>query len=819
MSKVISGSPNIAVLDSRVIADLCIGKFYIDVGVSNYIGDGAGDVLGARVKITNPFGVVVKDYASGYEIAPSLVGGMDTIVNFNIPLQASNYQWGTYTIDVKLTDSDNKEYVVTKSFDLKCIPNGKPKVKYGTLGAQINGSCANGKVAILLNTPPVYAGKIFQSQVTSLTLQYPTVSNLPAEESTTGNFSVKLFEGEYLLTGETCVTYNLGDNVFVKIKFKINVTKTIRCGINNCVVLPALIALNDHLNTDCSDDEKLETSARIVESLSLIKLIELGTECGEDISSYVETLATLLGIPDTEITTVIINNSPSNDFVIEGCGFEREDIGLTTKYTINNFEYIVTVDESSKNYIVVSESVQDECKKIQTINFNIDAVYKKIKNIINTSNEEKNFFSTIVFQSLINGGVNWTQLGLTESQVTNMTPAQLFNYLLSYVKSCCECLAKITDHSAESEGGNVTIAWTGENLYAVEIYIDGEHVATVLESKTSYTMIGLADSQEHTYTLIPKNANGKLCTPVADQFNFFGCAAINPPSLSTSVANGVACPYDLTQLVAELPLGVTAEWHNANNTLPSSLVGNPEAVSAGVYWAFAKDANGCYSTGSSVTVTCEAAVSCTAPQNLMVTPVIGGFLVSFQSATNNPPVYGVQRRLKADPDVAGSYTTIGTPNWNASTNRWEILDGTAVNNTLYTYRATSLCANDAKPFVDYNFANLVCPVITLVPHENSIDFSFVNSGGGIDRYEVTLYNSTGLIAISTQNFTPVFTNPVAGTFADLDANQNYKVRVRMLVGGHGGYSKDCPLQNVATEPVNVCPEITDIEGEGFGETA
>lgn len=153
MPKVITGSSNIAVLDSRVIVDLCIGKFYIDLTPSTYIGDGADNVLGAKVKITNPYGVVIKDYAAPYEIAPSLTEGMDTVVQFNVPLQSLNYQYGKYVIDVKLIDSDSKEHVITKTIDVKCIPNTKNK-KYGTISAELKGSCKDGKVRVFVNTPP-----------------------------------------------------------------------------------------------------------------------------------------------------------------------------------------------------------------------------------------------------------------------------------------------------------------------------------------------------------------------------------------------------------------------------------------------------------------------------------------------------------------------------------------------------------------------------------------------------------------------------------------------------------------------------------------
>jgi hypothetical protein len=51
-----TGSTTIAVLDSRIIADLCLGKICVDLTPSVYIGSGKDLVLGANVQITNPSG-------------------------------------------------------------------------------------------------------------------------------------------------------------------------------------------------------------------------------------------------------------------------------------------------------------------------------------------------------------------------------------------------------------------------------------------------------------------------------------------------------------------------------------------------------------------------------------------------------------------------------------------------------------------------------------------------------------------------------------------------------------------------------------------
>ncbi len=86
MSTVATGSPDIALLDSKIVADLCLGKFCVDVSNTIYIGSGENLVLGANVEILNPFGIIIKPYGTNYEIAPALSGAMDAEICFNIPI-------------------------------------------------------------------------------------------------------------------------------------------------------------------------------------------------------------------------------------------------------------------------------------------------------------------------------------------------------------------------------------------------------------------------------------------------------------------------------------------------------------------------------------------------------------------------------------------------------------------------------------------------------------------------------------------------------------------------------------------------------------
>lgn len=793
---VITTSPDIALLDSRIVADLCSGYFYVDITPSVWIGSGKTSVLGANVKIVNPFGVVVKDWTTNYDIAPALSMGMDGVVAFAVPTMANNYQYGKYTISVKLFDQNNTPYVVTKTVSV-CEPDKNNKTRsYGTLSAKIFGSCTDGKVYIIVDTPPNYNGRQYASRDIDLTLDYPTASGVEPLDVTIGSFSVQLYEGVYKLSGTDCVTYNFGDNVFVNVNFRINVEKNIRCLIDECCVQERINELSLQLDTGCPLPEKERISAIIVDALLQLKIIELNAKCGQDPSDAITKLESLLGCTCTcncAEGTPIINNNPARDISMLGCGFEKTTVGLTDVYTLNNYTYVVEVVPNG-GVITVTAGTLLDCTVTQSITFNISAAYAQIKALADANDGEAAFWASVINKALssIDGSCvipGWSTLPLAER----------IEAMINFMCACCNCSATIDSSATSKVGGDVLLEWTSTGAYLIDVYLDGVFQGTVLSTVEEFTLVGAADGQQHTWILLPRCTNNKFGTPATNNFTFLGCPSVSPPVVSSNNVNGVSCPYDLTSLESTPPAGVTIEWHTANNTDASSLVPDATQVSSGVYYAFAKDSSGCYSTSTIVTLICAEATSCTAPQNLSVIESVGGFMVSFQSAAFPPPSnsYTVKRRLFSDPDVDGSYTTIGTPTFNAGTNMWEILDTTASNNTLYVYKAISNCGGSppTTPFATYTFANLTCPSVTYTPGLTTIDYSFTNVGGGVNKYDVKLYDASGVTLLETDTFIPAFSTPITGQFAGLSTGTTYKVRVRVYIGT---YYKDCVFTTVVT---------------------
>lgn len=786
----VTDSPNIAVFDARIISDLCGGEFIVDTSPSTFIGSGASNVLGVKVKITNPYDVVIKPYTSSYDIAAPLTG----VYTMDIPTQAGKPQYGTYQIELQITDANGDTHTVTKPVNV-CTYNTDSHPCDERV--RIIGDCRNGRVDVSIAEPPVFKGKYADSRTQNWNVYYPTASGVAPEENVTaGNFSLPLFQGVYKIQGSVCATYHMGDSVYLRLLYEADIEKNIKCLLDYTCIFPRLERLNEKIDAKCSERDKQSYTLQILDAIRLLTTAEMANAAGKDASKYIEELEKLLGCTCTCDCSgsPIVNGAPTTNMSIEGCGVTTNVVGLTTIYTINARQYVVTVDDT-QDIITVSPVQEYGCVSIQQLNFNIANAYTSIKALV-SGTTEYNFWAAAINNTLNN--LDATCLGYSSEAWAALTFAQKINALIVGACTGGACTASIVSKSTARVGTDVQISFVQSGGYSADVYVDGVLKGNVILGVGEILVSGYADGANHSYLIVPKCSNGSNGTSANGVFAYLDCPSITPPTVTSNMVNDAVCPYDLTTLIyPEPPLGIEVEWHTLNNTSSGSLVPDPENVTSGVYYAFAKNADGCYSTATVVTLICAGATSCSAPQTLLVVDAVGGFKVSFQSAAFPPPSnsYTVKRKAAADPDVDGSYTTIGTPVWNSSTNRWEITDTTAVDNTLYTYKAQSNCSS-STPYVTYDFANIACPVITLTPSATEVGYSFPDLGGEISKYEVSVLDSSGAVVIATHTILPAFANPVTGTFAYLTEGVAYKIRLKIFIGT---FSTQCELVPFSTD--------------------
>lgn len=810
MQKTITTSPNVSVLDSQVVADMCTGNFYIDLSPTQWIATGNTSVLGARIKITNPYDVDVKEYpTSGYDIAAP----MSDVFSFPIPTQASNFQYGLYVVSVELTDADGKKYEIFDKITL-CKPNPKDKTKnYGVIGAEILGDCKAGKVDVFISEPPVYNGNVSESKTQSVKLSYPTSSEVAPLTSTANGFSVPLYEGEYRVKGSACVTYNFGDNNYIKVNYKLDYTKKIYCIVNKRCVFERIEELNARLDS-CSAKEKDTAIDTILDALRLLKTIELGVELGEDVSNYIEEMEKLLGCKCMGNVNVTAPNATlAGNVSITGCNVVESQVGLTTVYTIDNHDYLLTVNPAN-NFVTISAPTLTSCVKSQQLTFNIEALYTAIKGQV-TTQQEFDFWAGVVNGSLTNieGGL-LVFLGISAPVWNAYTLKQKVEKIISKLMSCCassSCSAVISNLVITEQGGKALLTWDiDSNVYFSDIYANGEFVTTIVTPLKSYLFENTTGDSSVKFKVLARCSNGALGNTLSGDIMLSGCPDIFAPSLSSALFPSATCPFNLMPLTSA-PIGYTAEWHNANNTLSGSILVDPWNVSSGDYYVFYKNnVTGCYSPSSKVTIVCSLAGNCSEPLNLSVNKVglSANIGISFSSAAVPPPSYLVKRKLITDPDIAPSYTTIGVPTYNAGTNKWEIIDNTYATNNAYTYKAESQCVDASRPSALYNFGIFTCPTLSLTRTNNSISYSFPTFAGTmIDKYKLELFDSTGSVLIDTDIYTPAFAGTISGIFTGLSDNTVYKVKITSM---YSTYSSSCSIQSITTIKNNYSIQVMTI---------
>lgn len=709
MAEIINDNTSIAVLDSMVTANTCTGKFEINLSPTVWVGEGNQDADGASIKILNTTrGTITKDFPEyGFDIEAPFT---DTAY-VNIPTVAGTYQFGDYTVIVKLSVGGS-EYSVSKSLKLCAADEGNKKV--GCLTAEIRANCQTKKVSVVAYEPLPYQGKQPYVVDGDFVLHYPTSSQEPPLTTPLSNFSVRLYEGVYVFSGSSCVTYSFGDNVFIKMKYVYDTEKKVICKLNYECISNGLLSLVDGLNKSCTTKEKDEIQNTVIQALVLISAAESSLQSGFDASEAIEQLQYILRCDCDCGCGGGVEGDPASDVLIEGCGITKEVTGLTTTYTINNREYVLTTDRNGGAITVLPPIVED-CTVTQKIVFDVKKVYSQIKGLIKFKSEY-DYWASVINVSLNN--INAICFGITDEEWAKMTLRERIASIMVGACSGGNCYAKLDSVSVHAEGSDLVVKWKGfdDNLREVSLYIDGILAASsyfdlnTMGEDGKIVVKGAADGKKHTYKLVPKCENGVFGEINEGEYSYFGCPYITP--LKVTTASVIAeCPYNLTTLIPAIPSGVVSEWHNQNNTQSSSLVANPKEAPEGVYYVFAKDNRGCYSDGVQVTLVCTT-VSCSAPQQLMAEKLTSGVRVSFVSAKYPPSSYIVKRRLANATDIPANYTTLNGVSYNSSTNRWEVLDTTTSDNVAYVYRAISLCP-DSQPYIDAKFVNITCPVTTL----------------------------------------------------------------------------------------------------------
>jgi hypothetical protein len=155
-----------------------------------------------------------------------------------------------------------------------------------------------------------------------------------------------------------------------------------------------------------------------------------------------------------------------------------------------------------------------------------------------------------------------------------------------------------------------------------------------------------------------------------------------------------------------------------------------------------------------------------------------------------------------------------TSNINSFTGTSIVLTGSVLNLGSDFTIHTDACINNASTgatcqfCIDYVLDNTtICPAITLTTTtDTTVDYSFNVTNPG--TYTMQLWNADGTLVIAQNTTVVVIAGPVTGQFTGLTASTNYRVSLRITIGG---VVTDCPFVPFTTNPV-VCTAPTGVLG-------
>lgn len=123
-------------------------------------------------------------------------------------------------------------------------------------------------------------------------------------------------------------------------------------------------------------------------------------------------------------------------------------------------------------------------------------------------------------------------------------------------------------------------------------------------------------------------------------------------------------------------------------------------------------------------------------------------------------------------------------------------------NKLYNFQVINNCPTGGpSASTTLSAIEFTCPSINLTSTSTSITYSFVNLGGDIDTYTLTLLDS-GNNVVQTKTESGPFSSTVTNTFSGLTANTGYQIQSTVK---SGTLSKACGFQTITTPNVPSCP--------------
>lgn len=231
-----------------------------------------------------------------------------TVINISEPLPEvlGHIEWsgGDFVVKGYIKDSINQIFQTDKQVRI-CRPNGnksETKNNYGAGSLYVETKCESARLYVEDRSNYGYGGKAGIIFSKAITVIYPpdATGTIPSPKVANNSNAVLIpiwySSDGYRATLDTVYTYDFGNSVFVRIKYRANVSFPVLCNIDLCPIIAYIEKMEQEYESQGCTAEEREKMNLIQYKLTRVMMAKMQPLCGMDIGKTIDDIKRLGGI-------------------------------------------------------------------------------------------------------------------------------------------------------------------------------------------------------------------------------------------------------------------------------------------------------------------------------------------------------------------------------------------------------------------------------------------------------------------------------------------------------------------------------------------
>ena len=450
---------------------------------------------------TSPSGTVIHD---GNINQPDITGNWtDHVLTdlFPKPFNQIEFSGAPYTFIVIVKDSNGTVFTGTPQLASICRPNGNTNLStdtYGIASSDVKVKCQDARVFFQDTTYTSYKGLAGVQVSSVLRVVYPIdeTNNIPtpfvAAGYSTALVPISYSSPNYQFVQESVYDYDVSNNTFIRIKYKVNITFPVLCNVDLGQLQCEINKLIDQVETgNCSDVISATNKLGLITSKFMLVIMGITQPLtGVDVYGLIEEIK-LIGGFDCNCCTAPSGIIPQTASIIDGYNFSVNKLGgdvngnfsvSGNNITLNvgDVKYVVTVSQDSPSEVTafsINSSLSND-GFTKTYYLNIDGQQLGIDVLNNIAN---NPTAVNLLNSLISVGSANFKLIVDGKCV--YTSSSLYNYDFTLHNIPANTtFAILTSIKINGISQSLNFSFNGTNLTALQAYLNGLSLGTFVVS-------------------------------------------------------------------------------------------------------------------------------------------------------------------------------------------------------------------------------------------------------------------------------------------------------------------------------------------------